>query len=255
MNESGVSIVMSCYNASGTVVRAIDSMLCQTFSNFEFIIVDDGSADDTLAILKQYERKDDRIVIIENDLNIGLAASLNKAIERARSKYIARMDADDESIHDRLEKQINFLRENEKIDVLGTAIYNRTADLKVGEQRSLAELHHDIVASVFKKPLVFHPTIMIKKKVYTDFGYYDPDVTWAEDADLWYRIYDKVKFHNLQEPLLYYTLKKQFKWRHAKNNIKVKLDHLIKRNKLIAYTPQLIYDVLNFSRKMISTPK
>ena len=243
---------MSCYNAASTLRRATDSMLQQTYRNFEFIIVDDGSTDETLSILREYEGEDERIILVVNDQNLGLAASLNRGIEKAQGELIVRMDADDESFPSRIEKQLLFIDENKNVDVLGTGIINRTADQKEVSKYMLPQRHKDIIANVFKKPMVFHPTIMAKKVVFEKHGYYDPSVTWAEDADLWYRIYDKVTFHNLQEPLLYYTLKKQFKWRHAKNNILVKVDHLKRRKKLLTYAPQLLYDVLNFGRKMLS---
>lgn len=250
-----VSIVMSCYNSAATLRRAIDSMLQQNYRDFEFIIVDDGSTDETLSILKEYKNKDDRIFLIENENNLGLAASLNRGIKKSNGEYIARMDADDESFLTRLEQQLNYLDQNENVDILGTGIITRTADLRESSKHMLPEQHQDIIANVFKKPLVFHPTIMVRKEVFEKYGYYNPSVTWAEDADLWYRIYDKVVFHNLQEPLLYYTLKEQFKWRHAKHNIMVKLEHLKRRKKLLSFTPQLIYDVFNFGRKMISPSK
>lgn len=252
MTSTRVSIVMSCYNAAGTLKRAVDSMIQQTYSDFEFIIVDDGSTDETLTILKEYQSEDERIILIVNDNNLGLAASLNKGIKKSKGEYIARMDADDESFLNRIEKQLLYLDQNRNIDILGTGIINRTADLNEVSKYILSQRHEDIITNVFKKPLVFHPTIMVRKEVFEEHGYYNPTVTWAEDADLWYRIYDKVTFHNLQEPLLYYTLKEKFKWRHAKHNILVKVDHLKRRKKLLSYTPQLMYDVLNFGRKMIS---
>lgn len=252
MSNPRVSIVMSCYDAAHTLRRAVDSMLQQSYSNFEFIIVDDGSTDETLVILKKYQIEDERIHLIVNENNLGLAASLNKGIKKSKGEYIARMDADDESLLHRLEQQVSFLDKQEHIDILGTGIVTRTAASKEVAKHVLPEIHRDIIANVFKKPLVFHPTIMVRKNIFEKHGYYDPAITWAEDADLWYRVYDKVRFHNLQEPLLYYTLKQQFRWRHAKQNILVKIDHLKKRNKLLMYAPQLMYDVLNFGRKMIS---
>jgi len=80
---------------------------------------------------------------------------------------------------------------------------------------------------------------------------YDPSVRWAEDADLWYRIYDKVKFHNLQEPLLYYTVKDQLKLKHIRNNLKIKVKNLRKRGLLLKYAPQIAYDLANYTRKWI----
>ena len=104
-----VSVVMSCYNASRFLAEAIESILRQTFTDFEFIIIDDGSTDDTLDIIRTYAQTDPRIVVIEK-ANTGLADSLNVGIGAARGEWIARQDADDVSFPDRLFHQIEFLR-------------------------------------------------------------------------------------------------------------------------------------------------
>ncbi len=246
-----VSVVMSCYNASKTLAEATDSILKQTFRDFEFIIVDDGSADNTLEILKKYQQDDNRISIIANNHNLGLAASLNVGIKSAKALLIARMDADDIAFPNRLEEQVDFLRQYPNVDILGTGIIQMTQMGEKESSRLLPEHHTDIVKRIFRKPLVFHPTIMARKKIYDNLGMYDPDIRWAEDADLWYRIYDKATFHNLQKPLLYYRVKKQFKLRHAKHNLKVKIKNLRNRGLILRYSPQLVYDGINFCRKMI----
>ena len=102
--EPLVSIIMSVYNSEDYLKEAIDSILGQTYANLEFIIIDDASTDRSLDIVKSYNDK--RILLIKNEVNIGLAASLNKGIEIARGKYIARMDSDDISLPERCEKQV-----------------------------------------------------------------------------------------------------------------------------------------------------
>jgi len=251
MSIPQVSVVMSCYNASKTLAEAVESILSQSFLDFEFIIVDDGSDDDTLEKLKTYQQTDDRINAIVNKENKGLAASLNIGIKASSASLIARMDADDIAMPTRLEKQLEFLTQHEEVDILGTGIIEMT---QAGENKGIAVLpeeHREIINRIFKKPLLFHPTIMLRREVYEQHGMYDPKLRWAEDADLWYRIYDKTTFHNLQEPLLYYRLKKQFRYRHARQNLKVKINSLKRRGLLLRYSPQLAYDIANFCRKMI----
>ena len=104
---------MSVYNGAKFLAEAIDSILAQTFTNFEFIIIDDASSDDSLHIINSY--KDARIVLIQNNKNIGLTKSLNIGIAKAKGKYIARMDADDISMPKRLEKQFDFMEEHPRI--------------------------------------------------------------------------------------------------------------------------------------------
>lgn len=251
MNEARVSVVMSCYNCAGSVDLAIESILRQTMSKFEFIIIDDGSVDNTLEILKNYALRDDRIIVVQNAKNLGLAASLNKGIQIAKTKIIARMDADDISFADRFEKQLHILEANQHIDIVGSGIIEQTKNGTKKKTQLLPKGHNDIVKRVFRKPLVYHPTIMIRKSVFTKNGFYDPDITWAEDADLWYRIYDKVVFYNIQEPLLYYTVKDRMTLKQTRYNLKVKYKNLKRRNILAAYLPQLIRDLVTMSFRMI----
>lgn len=246
-----VSVVMSCYNARGTLDRAIQSILAQTYRDFDFIIIDDGSTDDSLDLLKSWSAKDERIKLITNKNNLGLSASLNKGIKAAQGVYIARMDADDWAFEQRLATQVDFLDQHSQVDILGTAVIHVSEEGETIGAAVLPRSHKEIVDRVFKKPLVYHPTVMVRSKVYKTYGLYDTEIRWAEDADLWYRIYDKVGFHNLEEPLLYYTVKSKFRWRHARENIKVKLKNLKRRRLLLRYSPQLAYDVFNYVRKMI----
>lgn len=104
-----ISVVMSVYNAEKYLPEAIESILHQTYSNFEFIIINDCSNDRSLSIIKEYSLKDNRIVLINNSANLGLTKNLNKAISVAKYEFIARMDADDVSLPDRFERQMNFL--------------------------------------------------------------------------------------------------------------------------------------------------
>lgn len=118
-----VSVILSTYNRATYLPKAIDSILSQTFQDFEFIIIDDGSIDKTQEVITAYQEKDPRIKVYKNKRNKGLVHNLNFGIKKARGKYIARMDDDDISLPTRFEKQVAFLKENPHITVLGTNRY------------------------------------------------------------------------------------------------------------------------------------
>ena len=115
-----VSVVMCVHNGERYLYEALESVLNQTFEDFEFIIVDDASADNTPAILKEYAAQDGRIRLMRNAHNLGLTRSLNKALRLAKGEYIARQDADDISLPQRLEKQVEFLNSNSRTAVVGS---------------------------------------------------------------------------------------------------------------------------------------
>ncbi len=113
-----VSIIMPVYNSSGYLSDAIESILSQTYSDFEFIIIDDASTDNSIEIIYSYH--DPRIVLLKNDINLGVTHSLNKGIKHARGKYIARMDADDIALPQRIELQVDFLEKNPEFILVGS---------------------------------------------------------------------------------------------------------------------------------------
>ncbi len=252
MSKPLVSVIMACYNAGECVQQAIDSILRQSYCNFEFIIIDDGSSDNTFHILNKNKTLDDRITIWRNEKNLGLSASLNKAIALCNGTLIARMDADDEAVLDRLQKQVNFMNEHVEVDILGTSVFTRD---QVGAERGpviqMPTEHDQIINRIFRKTLVLHPTIMLRSKVYKDLGQYDPSIRWAEDADLWYRIYDQVKWANLAEPLLIYTVKKRLNGKIVINNLRVKYRNLKKRGITLKYAHILIFDLIHLTKRMI----
>ena len=251
MTDPKLSVVMSCYNAQQTVQKAIESMLNQSFTEFEFIIIDDASSDNTLDILSQYQKQDKRITILANESNQGLSYSLNRGIQQARTPIIARMDADDISYSGRLQLQYHFMHDHPEVDILGTAVRYVDKSQKPVKTVSLPSEDRDIKKRVFRKTLVFHPTVMIRKEVYEQHGYYDPDLRWAEDADLWYRLYDKVIFHNLPDVLLDYTIKSKINHKILTNNLKVKWKNLNRRGETFRYMPLLIKEIFTLSIRRV----
>ena len=247
-----VSVVMACYNEAPFLRRAIRSILQQDFKAFEFIIIDDGSSDSSWNIISEFAESDDRIVPIKNEENIGLSGSLNLGINLATSDLIARMDADDIALPNRLRLQYEFLLSHDEIDVLGSSAFLINKDS--GESRGIIQLpekHKEIVARVFKKTLVIHPAIMMRKEIFASFGYYDPSLRWAEDADLWFRIHDKIQFHNLPQPLLFYSQKSSVKPRMIRSNLSVKMLNLRRRQMLLSHLTILVKDAFVLSLRYI----
>lgn len=209
-----ISIIMSIYNNEKSLKKSIESVLRQSFKNFEFIIIDDGSEDKSLEILEFYNKKDSRIKILKNSTNLGLPKSLNKALQIARFDYIGRFDADDICIPSRFEKQIKYLLKNPSIDILGSnAILIDSNGTRIGKV-NLPKTNYQITKKLRYQNCMIHPSILMKKSVIKDVGGYNENLLKAQDFDLWSRAIEKGKiFHNLEECLIKYNLelKKPYK--------------------------------------------
>jgi len=201
-NRFDIDVVMSAYNAEDYILQSIESILNQTFSNFRFVIVNDCSSDRTLDIIKSFD--DSRIFIIDNKKRLGLASSLNKAFAICKSRFIARMDADDISRYDRLEKQINFLRKNKDISIVGS-YYHRinSKGSRLGFSVKKPSHNRDILWSlIFVNPFV-HSSIMLRSSIFSSLCmYYDESFDTSQDYDLWSRSGEFFRFANINEPLL-----------------------------------------------------
>lgn len=212
MNEKTpmVSVVMAVYNAEKFLSQAIESILSQSFENFEFIIVDDGSTDTSWNIILKYKKTDDRIRSIQLEKNQGVAAASNAGLEVAKGKYIARMDSDDISLPDRLTKQVDFLESNSGVGILGGQMrYMNEAGKLLGV---LPAIQDDLAIHwyfMFKSP--FHnPTVMFRKSLLERYGLqYDATVRYGEDYGLWSRFLLITQGENLEQVLLYYRLRSQ----------------------------------------------
>lgn len=190
-----VSVVMSAYNAERYIKEAIDSILNQTFTDFEFIIINDGSTDGTLKIIKSY--KDPRIVLISR-ANKGLVASLNEGIKKARGKYIARMDADDISLPERFTKQVDVL-EKENAVLVSSAF-----GMFVDDPAALADKQCLINNNaILKRELLFrnpfaHGATMYRRDTIIKIGLYS-NIKYTEDVDLWMRLAEEGSFSYISE--------------------------------------------------------
>lgn len=203
MQNPDISVVMPVYNAAPFLREAIDSVLTQHNTHFEFIIINDGSTDDSKFIILSYN--DPRIVYLENEVNSGLVFTLNKGIAAARGKWIARIDGDDIALPARLEKQLAFFSENPEARVLATTIVlvNEKNEI-TGEWKD--DVQHTTPGEIRRflpfNNCIAHPTIMIDAGLIQQYRY-DPSQKLSEDYDLWLRLTaDGHTIYKLKEPLL-----------------------------------------------------
>lgn len=227
MSELNISVVLPVYNAEKYLDEAIKSILNQTYTNFEFIIINDGSTDSSLEIIKKYKNQDDRIILITRE-NRGLIASLNEGIEQSKGKFIARMDADDISLPTRFKKQVTLM-ENNDIDICGCHFsminkygkYIKTIYCPLNNDSMLLYL---TIASPFA-----HGSVMINRDflVKHNLKYGQSKHNNTEDKALWVSMYDNgARFDNINEVL--------FEYREFNESLsKINLRNLQKDNKNI----------------------
>lgn len=181
---------MAVYNCEDTVAGAIESILNQTYEDIELIICEDCSKDNTYQIVKQYADKySDRIILIRNEENLKLPASLNHCLEYATGKYIARMDGDDISYPERIEKQVLYLGQHPDIDLVGTGMTVFDGEKIIGQNTSPEKVDK---FSLVHKTCFCHATILTYKYVYDKLNGYSLEkrAVRVEDIDLWFRFFD-----------------------------------------------------------------
>lgn len=224
-----ISVIMGAYNIEQYMHDAIESIINQTFSDWELIICDDGSTDNTFKILKEYEKKDSRIKVLKNDNNYGLAYSLNKCIQVSQGEYLARMDGDDISLPNRFEEQVKAMDNNPEYTVIGSDVILFDEE---GDWSKSNYIEKPTLMDVFKGPAVAHPTTIMRAQTIKQIGGYntETDKCHAEDYDLWCRLYEAgYKMMNLNSIL--------FKYRWDKKNYykRRKLKYLLGYVKLKCY--------------------
>lgn len=203
-----VTVLMPVYNGEKYLHKAINSILSQTFQDFEFLIVNDGSTDNSLEIIISYQ--DDRIRVINNVNNLGISQSLNKGLNLAQGEYIARMDCDDISLPNRLCTQVDFLNCNPEIIVVGSYMELIDSEGYKTEQQYLYPLTNEniIYSMLYSNPLG-HPSVMFRRKEVIKIGGYRLKKEWnnlsTEDYDLWLRLaIHNYALANIPECLIYY---------------------------------------------------
>lgn len=202
MSKPVVSVVMSVFNGERFLAEAIESILNQSFRDFEFIIVNDGSTDGTTSILESYEKSDSRVRVYFQE-NKGLIASLNRGCGLAQGKYVARMDADDVSLPDRLERQVRFLEQHEEVGLLGGAaeIIDSQGGWLFLVRPALEDETIRAGLRSFSFP-VFHSAVLMRKQTFDEVGGYRAQFQHAEDYDLCLRIVDRWEVANLRDVVL-----------------------------------------------------
>jgi|GEM_PF-2242227 len=203
-----VSVVMSTCNNAAYLRDAIDSILNQSFAEFEFIIINDGSTDKTETILQSYD--DRRIIRLKNNQPSTLPVALNQGIAIAQGDYIARMDSDDIALPQRLEKQVAYLDTHSDVGIIGTNFDYISTD---GQQRqhdiTLPINHSMIVWRLFTGFALLHPSVMMRTTLLKEVGGYDEAFTVSQDRDLWIRCLPHTTFANLSDKLMLYRVHEQ----------------------------------------------
>lgn len=199
-----VSVVMAVYNGEEYLDKAIESILNQSYKNFEFIIINDGSNDHTQDILNKYQADDSRIVTISRE-NKGLVASLNEGIAKAKGTLIARMDADDIALPFRFDEQVEYLNQNSDVVCVGTSPIIIDEDGDELTVLSVPTNNNEIQSLLLSGHCpIEHPSVMYRTESIKSVGCYRREFETAEDYDLWLRLGEIGKLANINKPLLKY---------------------------------------------------
>lgn len=204
--NSKVSVLMPAYNAEKYIAEAIESILNQTFKDFELIIINDCSTDETWNLIQKYSKLDNRIKSFQNTSNLKLSKTLNRGIDLANGKYIARMDADDVSMPERLQKQFDYMEQHPDVGIIGSTMEIMNADGKIIGKRRYGLIDAQIRRNMYRYSPFCHPAIMIRKSILELAGKYDERWNPAEDYELYFRIGKYSKFANLEDSLLRYRI-------------------------------------------------
>lgn len=207
-----IGVVMTAFNAAPFLKETISSILSQSFTDFEFIIVDNNSTDDSLAIIKTF--KDSRIKLIENNQNLGQTGALNVGIHASQAPFIARMDADDICLPERLQRQYDYMEKNPHVGVLGSRAININENGKhIGYYN--VPTHPSWIRSCLcasgdlTRWCLIHPSVMIRRSVLNKSGLYNEGRSvsgYPQDYNLWKRLLPHCDIHNLKQPLLKYRI-------------------------------------------------
>ena len=196
-----VTVLMAVYNGAKYLEQAINSILKQTYQDFEFLIIDDGSTDDSAKLIQAY--RDERIRFINNEKNIGLASTLNKGIKLSTGEYIARMDQDDLSFSTRIEKQLVYLQKHKDVILLGTGCVEMDREGRMVKQHRYHIKHKYLIKCVERGGSLFpHSSVMYKTEIVKQINGYRNRLNDAEDLDLWMRLSLVGKIGCLSEPLI-----------------------------------------------------
>jgi glycosyltransferase involved in cell wall biosynthesis len=204
-----VTVVMPVYNTAHFLPETIESILDQTHRNIEFFIVDDASPDDSWKVIEGYARRDNRIIAIRNEVNVGVVRTRNTGVARASGKYVALMDGDDVALPGRISAQVAFLESNPTYGACGSNIYEIDAEGRLRRTVTFPADDEEIKRSFFFLTPIRHSTLMVRKECFDKFGLYSD---MPEELDLLMRVGREYRIANLQECLVKYRI-------HGKNYI------------------------------------
>lgn len=263
-NVSLVSIGIPFYNSEDFLKDAINSVVNQTYTNWELFLVDDGSKDSSLNIAKSFESKDKRIQVLSDGKNKGLPVRLNQLSQLATGKYYARMDADDMMHPERLAIQIAYLEKNNEVDLLGSGLIAIDNENCITGIRKGLFMQNFTLKQVLETTWCVHPTITGKSEWFKN-NPYDERMKRAQDYELWIRTIEKSSFVRLEEPLLFYreastpSLTKYYKSTQyslkifQKNKNKIGMMNVVKMsiNKLLKLGVYFVFSIFGATDKLI----
>lgn len=207
MKNPLVSVLMPCYNVELYVEEALSSIMRQTYTHLEIIVINDSSTDNTLSILETLALQDSRIKVVSNSSNLKLIDTLNKGVEICSGEYIARMDADDISFPDRIERQVAFLEENKDYDIVSTQFYTFKTGVKKKNLYHNPETNEDLRAYLLFRSGICHPAVMIRRTLFSEKKLsFEKEYLHVEDYALWVKAVYVTKLANLADPLLFYRV-------------------------------------------------
>jgi len=241
-----ITVYMPVFNATDFLHQSISSILNQTFSDFEFIIVDDASTDDSWKIIKSYAKKDKRIVAIKNKINLGVSLTSNIAISQARGKFLARMDADDISFNDRLQKQLNYLQQNNSLVAVGGQCIVIDKNDNVIGHKNFPIQPNKLKDMIFWAVPMQQPSMMINlSKLPKKFTWYQPNQSSAEEINLMFRFMKHGQISNLTDNILFYRhLDNSLSHKNPKNTFKLTIKSRFQALKL-GFKPSIKAIILN----------
>lgn len=199
-----LTVGLAFYNVEKTVASAVKSVLMQTYDNFEMIIIDDGSTDNSFAVVEELAKQDDRITLIRGERNMGVGTRLNQITDMAKGEYIVRMDADDMMLPDKIEKQMAVMLGDKNIDLTDCAAYIiDERGVPVGKRKN-NDISNLTLRKILKSRTVFfHPTIIAKTSWFKKNRYND-DYKRGPDFELWCRTFGNTNYYRMEEPLFLY---------------------------------------------------
>lgn len=238
-----ITVLMPMYNSEKYISEAVESILNQTYADFEFIIIDDASSDNSVSIVESF--KDPRIKLIIKPINTGLTSSLNMGLTMAKGKYIARMDSDDISVLDRFEKQLAFMEVNTHIALCGTWF----KFIDNNEYIKHPAEHEDIQVALLSYCAIGHPTVFMRNSFLKQHQLnYNVEMEPAEDYDLWARICFLGNLANIPEVLLYYRLHNE-QVSSLQNDKQIVFSNQIKIKLLNSLLPGLNLDLFSLNNE------